>query len=586
MLQFLKYVLATIVGLFLFGIMSFFLLIAIAAASGGGDDKTKVSDNSVLKLNLNQMITEIAPQSDPFTEAFGGDVNAVGLNQIKEAIANAKLDPHIKGIYIDAQYPIAGFATLEEVRNALIDFKQSKKFIYSYGEVMTEGAIYLNSVATKSYLNPAGGLEFNGIQAEYPFMKGLFDKIGVKPEIFKVGDYKSAVEPYIRTDMSPENEEQTRSFLGSIATHYYGNIAKSKELSMTEINSILDELKVQEPEDAVKNKILTNVGYFDEFEKSMRNELKIKEKDKINYISLSKYLKAEKYVETGDSDNKIAVIVGEGDIYSGSSQDGTIGSETIVKELEKARKDKNVKAIVLRINSPGGSALASDVMWREVDLVKKEKPVIASLGDYAASGGYYMAMNCDTIVAQPTTITGSIGIFAILMNVEKLMNEKIGITFDEVTTHKYAGFPSATRTMSDAEKMMLQNSINKGYETFTSKAAKGRKMSIENLKAIASGRVWTGTQAKENGLVDVLGGIDDAIKIAAKKAKLKDGDYKVKYPVKKSGFEAFMDKWAKDQEDAKVKEYLGALAPYAKQLKRLQAMDKVQARMPMDIVFK
>jgi protease IV len=581
MLQFLKYVLATIVGLFLFGIMSFFLLIAIAAASGGGDDKTKVSDNSVLKLNLNQMITEIAPQSDPFTEAFGGDVNAVGLNQIKEAIANAKLDPHIKGIYIDAQYPIAGFATLEEVRNALIDFKQSKKFIYSYGEVMTEGAIYLNSVATKSYLNPAGGLEFNGIQAEYPFMKGLFDKIGVKPEIFKVGDYKSAVEPYIRTDMSPENEEQTRSFLGSIATHYYGNIAKSKGLSMTEINSILDELKVQEPEDAVKNKILTNVGYFDEFEKSMRNELKIKEKDKINYISLSKYLKAEKYVETGDSDNKIAVIVGEGDIYSGSSQDGTIGSETIVKELEKARKDKNVKAIVLRINSPGGSALASDVMWREVDLVKKEKPVIASLGDYAASGGYYMAMNCDTIVAQPTTITGSIGIFAILMNVEKLMNEKIGITFDEVTTHKYAGFPSATRTMSDAEKMMLQNSINKGYETFTSKAAKGRKMSIENLKAIASGRVWTGTQAKENGLVDVLGGIDDAIKIAAKKAKLKDGDYKVK-----SGFEAFMDKWAKDQEDAKVKEYLGALAPYAKQLKRLQAMDKVQARMPMDIVFK
>lgn len=586
MLQFLKYVLATIVGLFLFGIMSLFILIGMAALSGG-EEKTKISENSVLKLNLNQMIRESAPESDPFSEIFSnGELEQVGLPQIKEAIANAKLDPNIKGIYIDAQYPVAGFATLEEIRNALIDFKQSKKFIYSYGEVMTEAAIYINSVADKSYINPAGGLEFNGIQAEYPFMKGLFDKIGVKPEVFRVGDYKSAVEPFTRTDMSKENKEQTRSFLGSIANHYYGNIAKSRGISMDEINSILNELKVQEPEDAVKYKILTNVGYFDEFEKAIRSQLKIKEKDKINYIGLSKYLKAEKFVKEGDSSNKIAVVVGEGDIYTGKSQDGTIGSETIVKELERARKDKNVKAIVLRINSPGGSSLASDVMWRQIDLVKKEKPVIASMGDYAASGGYYMAMNCDTIVAQPTTITGSIGIFAILMNIEKLMNDKLGITFDEVNTHQYSGFPSATRTMSDAEKMMLQNSINKGYEEFVSKAAKGRKMSIEQLKSIASGRVWTGTQAKENGLVDVLGGIDDAIKIAAKKAGLKDGEYKVKYSMKKSGFEAFMEKWAKDKEDAKIKEYLGALAPYAKQIKMMQSMDKIQARMPMDIVFK
>ncbi len=586
MAQFLKYVLATVVGLFLFGFLSILILIGMAAASGG-DDKTKVAENSVLKLNLNQIISETAPASDPFSEAFGGsEMGQVGLNQIKEAIANAKLDPNIKGIYLDAQYPVAGFATMEEIRNALIDFKKSKKFVYAYGEVMTEGAIYVNSVADKSYLNPAGGLEFNGIQAEYPFMKGLFDKIGVKPEVFKVGDYKSAVEPYIRTDMSPENEEQTKSFLGSISNHYYGNIAKSRGISVDEVNTILNEMKVQEPEDAVKHKIITNVGYYDEFEKVIRNELKIKNDDKIKYISLSKYLKAEKYVEEGDSENKIAVIVGDGAIYSGESQDGTIGSETIVKELERARKDSKVKAVVLRINSPGGSSLASDIMWREVELVKKEKPVIASMGDYAASGGYYMAMNCDTIVAQPTTITGSIGIFAILMNVEKLMNEKLGVTFDGVGTHQYSGFPSATRTMSDAEKMMLQNSVNKGYESFTAKAAKGRKMSIEKLKSIASGRVWTGTQAKENGLVDVLGGFDDAVKIAAKKAGLKEGSYKLKFTVKKSGFEAFMDKWTKDKEDAKIKEYLGVFAPYAKELKRLQSMDKLQARMPTDIIFK
>lgn len=588
MLQFLKYVLATIVGIFLFTILGFFLLIGFGAAmSAGSDQKTNVAEKSVLKINLNQVIREVAPEEDPFTELFSnGEMGQVGLVQIKDAIANAKLDPNVKGIYLDCQYPVAGYATLEEVRNALIDFKKSKKFIYAYGEVMTEGAIYINSVADKSYINPAGGIDFNGLQAEYSFMKGLFDKVGVKPEIFRVGEYKSAVEVFTRTDMSEANKEQTRSFINSVAGHIYGNIAKSRGIAPDELNKILDELKVQSPDDAVRQKVITNVGYFDEFEKAIRNELDLKEEAKISYVSLSKYLKAEKHVKSGEGDNRIAVITGEGDIVSGDGGDEAIGSDRIVKELEKARKDPKVKAVVLRINSGGGSSLASDIMWREVQLVKKQKPIIASMGDYAASGGYYMAMGCDTIVAHPTTITGSIGIFAIIMNVEKLMNDKLGITFDGVGTHKYSDYPSATRTMTDAEKMMFQNGVNKGYETFTTKAAKGRRMDVEKLKSLAGGRVWTGLQAKENGLVDVLGGLDDAVKIAAKKAGLKEGNYRVKYPTKKSGFEAFMDKWSKDQEEAKLKSYLGALAPYAGQIKRLQTMEGIQARMPMEIVIK
>ena len=589
MLQFLKYVFATIIGIFLFTILSFFLLIGIGAAMSSSSTKTVIASNSVLKLDLNQVIRENAAEEDPFTELLSGGNNPgqISLPQIQKALANAKIDPNIKGIYLKAEYPMAGLATLKEVREYLLDFKKSKKFIYSYGETMSEGGMYLCSVADKSYLTPQGGLDFNGLSAEYPFMKGLFDKVGIKPEIFKVGDYKSAVEPLILDKMSAFSREQTQSFISDMAGNFYGEIAQSRQIPVAELNTILNDALIQEPADAVKYKLITNVGYWDEFESVLHKTLGVKEDKKIEYIGINKYLKADKLVKEGDNANRIAVIVGEGDIVSGEGDGDNIGSEKIVKELQKARKDSKIKAIVLRINSGGGSALASDVMWREVELTKKVKPVIASMGDYAASGGYYMAMACDTIVAQPTTLTGSIGIFGVIFNVEKLMSEKLGITFDGVVSHKYANSPSATRTMNDAEKNMIQNSVNKGYENFTAKAAKGRHMSIEQLKSIASGRVWTGTQGKANGLVDVLGGIDVAINIAAQKAKLKTGDYRVKYlPIKKSSFETIMEKFANNQEDAKLKAYLGDFAPYAKQLKNLQSLDKIQAKMPFDVVIK
>ena len=587
MLQFLKYVLATIIGIFLFSLLSILILVGIGSMFSSGDEQTSIKSNSVLQINLNTQISENSTKEDPFSEVFGNSDPKMGLVDLKSAIANAKLDPNIKGISLKLEYPMAGFAELEEIRDALIDFKKSGKFVYSYAEVMTEKAVYLASVATKSFINPAGGIEFNGLESEVTFMKGLFDKIGVKPVIFRVGDFKSAVEPYIRTDMSEANKMQVKEYLGSISNHIYNKIAEAKGISRTEVDNILNKALIQEPEDAVKYKILTDVGYEDQFEGAIKKAVGIKEDAKLSYIKMGAYKKAKKYIKEGSRDNRIAVIVAEGEINSGEGTSEAIGSETFLKELRKAKNDKKIKAIVLRINSPGGSALASDVMWREIELTKKVKPVIASMGNVAASGGYYMAMGCDAIVAQPTTITGSIGIFGMLFNAQELMNNKLGITFDGVKTHEFADSPALTREMSDAEKMMIQNSVNRGYEKFTAKAAAGRHMSIDQLKAIAGGRVWTGTQAKANGLVDELGGIDKAIALAANKVKLKAGDYQIKYyPYPKSEMEQIMEKFSKKEEEAKLKEYLGAMAPLAKEIKSLQKMDRLQAKLPYSFEIK
>lgn len=586
MAQFLKFVLATLVGLFLFTMVGFFLLVGIGSAVSASSSKDKeVAENSVLRINLNQTITENAAAEDPFAEILGDGAGQIGLVDIKSALKKAAKDPNIKGVYLKLEYPMAGYATLEEIRNALIDFKKSKKFIYTYAEIMSEPAIYLASVADRSYLNPAGGLEFNGMSAEITFFQKMFEKIGIKPVIFRVGEYKSAVEPFIRTDMSPENKEQTLSYISSISNHVYRGIAQSRGIPFTEINRLLNENSIQNPQDAVKHKIITHTAYWDEVEDAFRKTLKLKEDAKIPFVNLSEYSEGNTDTE-GNRDNRIAVIVSEGNIMSGESSQGTIGSDGFIKELRKARKDKKVKAIVLRINSPGGSAMASDIMWREIELTKKVKPVFASMGDVAASGGYYMAMGCDTIVAQPTTITGSIGIFGMLYNTQELLNDKIGITLDGVKTHAFANSPSLTREMSPVEKQFIQNSVNEGYETFTSKAAKGRKMPIEKLKSLAGGRVWTGEQAKANGLVDVLGGLEDAVALAAKKVKLKEGDYRIRYyPTPKSEFELLMERLNGKGEDAMLRQYVGVLAPFVKEMRYLGKTETLQARLPYTLTI-
>ncbi|GAB3259431.1 signal peptide peptidase SppA [Larkinella harenae] len=587
MRQFFKYVFATIIGLFVFTFITFLMLLAIGSAfSSASGDEITVKEKSVLKLNLNSPIREIGVEN-PFG-GFGplkstGDV--IGLIDLKQALANAKLDPNIKGIYLQTEYPQTGWASLEEIRTALLDFKKSKKFVVAYGEVMTEKGYYIASVADNIYLNPAGALEWNGLDAEYTFFKGTFDKLGIKPEIFRVGEFKSAVEPFIRENMSEANKIQTTSFLNSLNDHFLTNVAQSRGLQVPVLKKLADDLSIQTAGDALRAKLVTKVGYYDEVEADMRKSLKIEEKKKIDFISLSKYGNAKKYVEEGNSKNRVAVIVTDGEIVTGKDEDN-IASDRVAEQIRKARLDDKVKAIVIRVNSPGGSALASDVMWREVVLANKAKPVIASMSDYAASGGYYLAMGARQIVAEPNTITGSIGIFGMLFNTEGFFKDKLGITYDRVVTNTYSDFPSFTREMSPFEKNVLQQSVNRGYEIFTTKAAQGRKIPVDSLKALASGRVWSGVQAKANGLVDELGGLDKAVQLAAKAANLKEGDYRVRYtPEKKNAVEELIKAFTGNEEE-QLQAKLGDLAPYVKYLKMLKRMEGTQARLPFGLDVK
>ena len=585
MRQFLKYVLATIVGLLLFFFVGFLLVAGIGAAvSSSSDKRTAVKEKSVLKLDLDKPIQERSVDN-PFEDfgSVGGSGDAIGLVELKQALKEAKDDENIKGIYLQAEGPIAGWASLEEVRNAIVDFKQSKKFVYAYAETMTEKGYYLASVADKIYLNPVGDLEWNGLNAELSFFKGTLDKLGLKPEIFKVGEFKSAVEPFIRESMSEPNRLQVTSFLNSINDHMLVKVAQSRGLRVDSLKQYANNLTIQKPADALRTKLVTNVGYQDEVESLIRKQLDIDAKKKINYVSLSKYRGADADAESGTSSNRIAVIIASGDINSGKGDANSIGSESIVEELRKARLDDKIKAIVLRVNSGGGSALASDVMYREVELAKKAKPVIGSMSDYAASGGYYMLMGCNKIVAQPNTITGSIGVFALLFNTETFFKDKLGVTYDRVKTNTNADYPTVTHEMTPFQKQSLQRSTERIYTDFTGKAAAGRKLPVDSLRAIAGGRVWTGTQGKAIGLVDQLGGLDDAIKLAAQTAKLKEGDYKLKYqPRKKEFFEQLMSSFNDDGEAA-VRAQLGELAPYVTYLKKLKTMNGVQARLPFEM---
>ena len=580
MWQFIKYVLATIVGLLLFSIVGSLILIGIAASSSG--DSVEVKPKSVLKLSLSQPVQEIG-LDNPLAALggpFAGGSESTGLNDIRTALANAKIDPNVSGVYLNVENVAAGWATLQEIRDALIDFKKSKKFVYAYGEFMTEKGYYINSIADKIYLNPAGGMEWNGLSAEYDFYKGTLDKLGVKPVIFRVGDYKSAVEPFLRTDMSDASKAQTRSYLNSINDYNLTQVAQSRKISVAKLKALADSLTIDSPAEALKSGLVTHVGYLDELETAIKKELSLEDSKKIKYLSLSDYLKAEKMIKESESDNRIAVIVGEGSIVSGDGGDDMIGSDKIAAQIKKAREDKRVKAIVLRVNSGGGSSLASDVMWREVKLTRGKKPIIGSMSDVAASGGYYMLMDCDKIVAHPNTITGSIGIFLLLFNAEGFFNDKLGVNFDRVNTNAHSDFPTVTRTLSDFENKKLQKGVDAGYATFTSKAAQGRKMSVEKLRSIASGRVWSGAEAKQNGLIDELGGLEDAIRLAAKSAKLNANDYQVKYyPEKRSVFDDFFKKVSADAEERAVKAQLGNLAPYAKAVQRLNSMQGMQARM-------
>jgi protease-4 len=583
MLNFLKYVLATIVGLLVFFFIGFLILIGIAAATASSDE-VKIAEGSVLELKLDKPITERDPQN-PLAElgfSFGGFSSSDGLDQIKAAIRRAKTDDNIEGIFLNMTLVDAGMAKLEEVRNELIEFKKSGKFVVSYSDVATEKAYYLSSVSDKIYLNPMGTIEFNGMSSEMFFFKRMLDKLNIDAQIFKVGTYKSAVEPFFLEKASEANREQLNSFLNSINNYQLKQISAARSITEADLKNIQDNLLVRDPEDAKQYKLITDIGYFDEAISFMKEKAGIEEDGKLELVQLSKYKKVKDAV-VNTSKNRIAIIYAEGDIVDGEGEEGNIGSRRFVDAFHKARTDENIKAVVLRISSPGGSALASDVIWREIQLTKKEKPVIASMSDMAASGGYYLAMGCDTIVAHPNTITGSIGVFGVIPNIEGFLSEKMGITVDHVSTGKFSDMPTITRPMTKEEGQIVQNQIDQIYETFTSKAAQGRGMSQDQLKEYASGRVWSGIEAKERKLVDVYGGLDEAIAIAAKKADIAN-DYRLReLPARKSFFEELFSDFGAQAKAQSVKAELGELYPYYKLYKKVETMQGIQARMPYDM---
>jgi protease-4 len=588
MKQFFKFVLATIVGVFLVSIIMLVIVVGIVASASSESDKP-VDDNSILNISFKNPIAERTP-NNPLAAlgALGFDNDkSIGLNDILASIKKAKTDDHIKGIYLHDSYMMGGQATTEEIRNALIDFKKSKKFIIAYSEVYTQSFYYLASVADKVYINPKGIFDFSGMSSQVTFFKGALDKLGIEAQIIKVGTYKSAVEPYFLDKMSDANRQQVTAYLGSLYGQFLTGISKSRKVQKDSLYNIANELKIRRSEDALTYKLVDGLKYKDEVLDELKKLTKTDLKKDLKTIDLDEYAKDgdDKEGKTTDDgnkgpDNQIAMIYASGEITGGNGDDNTIGSDKISAAIRKVRLNDKVKAVVLRVNSPGGSSLASDVIWREVSLTKKVKPVIVSMGDYAASGGYYIACAADSIFAEPNTITGSIGIFAILPNMQKFFNGKLGITFDGVKTGKYADLGDVSRPLNPEERAILQAQVNQGYDDFTKAVATGRKKSQEYINSIGQGRVWTGEQAIKIGLVDRLGNINDAIASAAKKAKLKDYNL-VAYPEQKSLFKSFGSDIQSRISTHFAKAELGDNYVYYQQLKGIQQMMRTpQARLP------
>jgi protease-4 len=506
----------------------------------------------------------------------------IGLDDIISSLKKAKTDINIKGIYLEISDPKAGFATLEEVRNALLDFKTSGKFIYSYSECYSQKAYYLASTASKLYLNPQGALEIKGLSSQIMFFKKMLEKLDMEVQIFRHGKFKSAIEPFMLDKMSDANRSQVEIYLGSLWGHMIEGIGKSRNITVDEINNMANNLSIRNPEDALKYKLVDELTYEDEVLSAIRKNIQIHETDKINFASLEDY--SDFATDTKVSKDKIAVIYAVGEIESGDGSDEKIGSVRIAKAIRDARLDKNIKAIVLRVNSPGGSALASDVIWRETVLAQKTKPFIVSMGDVAASGGYYISCAADRIFAQPNTITGSIGVFGMIPNAQKALSEKLGITIDTVNTNKHSDVGTILRGATPVEYQYIQQSVEHIYDIFISKVALGRKTSKNSIDSIGQGRVWSGADAIKINLVDELGGINDAIAYAAKQAKLTN--YKlVNLPKQRDPIQELLGNTTDEIETRTMKSNLGEQYIYVKQIKNVLQLKGVQARLPYEMII-
>lgn len=577
------------VGFLLVFLSMFFIMVCLVASlSLSKKEIVLVPKNSLLYLKFDVPIPDRS-SNNPFENFDFQNLknnNNSGLNDILKNIKKAANDKNIKGIYLDLANIPAGISTIEEIRNALLEFKKSKKFIISYSEEYSQKSYYLASVADKIYLNPQGSIDFRGLNGQIMFLKGMLKKIDVDVQVIRHGKFKSAVEPFLLDKMSEANKEQTLKYINSIWEHILDGISASRNISKEDLIKIADSVKVRRPEDAVKYKFADKLVYKDELLAELRSKLGIGKNDNISTMTLSKYdnVPDESKKNNNNSKDKIAIIYASGNIISGKGDDKSIASETTSEVIRKARLDSSIKAIVLRVNSRGGSALASDVIWREVALAKKAKPVVVSMGDYAASGGYYISCAASKIVADPNTITGSIGVFGIIPNLKGFFNNKLGITFDNVKTNTYADFGTGTRALTESEKNICQSAVEETYKTFITHVAEGRGLTAAHVDSIAQGRVWTGADAKNIGLVDELGGIDKAVEIAAKLAKLKD--YKIKdLPEQKEPFKQIIEELLGTSDDTFLKNQMGDFYEYYDYMQSVKNMKGVQARLPYDIVL-
>ncbi|GAB6119437.1 signal peptide peptidase SppA [Dysgonomonas termitidis] len=581
MKEFFKSLLASILGCsIVLGICFLIFFIVLAALSA--KESYALKDNTVLALKLEGILSERVEEENPLLTMLNQNSEAqIGLDDIISSIKKAKENDKIKGIYINAGAFSASNASLKEIRDQLIDFKESGKFIVAYSDVYTQGCYYLSSVADKLIMNPEGHLDLHGLSASPTFYKGLLDKIGIEMQIFKVGTFKSAVEPFMLDKMSDANREQVSSYIGDMWSTITSEISASRNISVEKLNVITDSLALfKKSEVCVQDGLVDTLMYETGVREYLKTLLTGVEKAKDVRLASVKDMTTVSPENKSKSKDIIAVLYAEGSITDGSGTDG-ITSKRFVKELEKLKDNDKVKAVVFRVNSPGGSAYASEQIWKAVTDLKEKKPVVVSMGDYAASGGYYISCNASKIIAQPNTLTGSIGIFGMFPNVEGL-TKKVGLTFDNVKTNGHADFGDMTRPMRNDEKAILQNYIERGYDLFLTRCSDGRGIAKNALDSIAQGRVWTGNQAVKIGLVDELGGIDKAIEEAAKLANLEDYSLN-SFPKKRDFFESFLSDQKEELTTRAMKEYLGSDYQLFKTIKEIKEQDFIQARMPYDI---
>jgi len=602
MKQFFKFMFASMLGFIVSGVILIFIFVGVlvgalsSAFESAGKKTTDVEDKSVLHISLTDAVVDRGSEHD-FNFSFPGfdRMGKIGLDQTIQNLEKAAKDDKINGIFLDLSSVAAGMSAMEEIRNALIEFKSTGKWIVSYSETYNLGSYYLASVSDEIYIYPEGSLDFRGLRTEIMFMKGMLDKLDIEPQIIRGPDnkYKSAVEPFMLDKMSDSNREQIQVLINSAWGNILSGISEARGIPVDELETIADGVLIRNAHDAVKYGMADATMYKDELLDLMRTKLEIEKKDDINFVGLKKYFRAPEHKDTkdikkailsGDKD-KIAVVYAIGAIESGDGDNETIGSERISKAIREARLDTTVKAIVLRVNSPGGSALASDVIWRETVLAKEVKPVVVSMGDVAASGGYYIACAANKIIAMPNTITGSIGVFGMIPNMQKFFNNKLGITFDGVKTNEYADMMTVSRALTDKEMAIIEESVVDIYDDFIDKVAKGRNMSPLKVEEAARGRVWTGTDALAIGLVDELGGLEYAVASAAELAGIED--YKIKkYPEIKDPFEELMKEITGQTEAWAARMILGddlRTLNRFKQAQQVQQMEGIQMLMPYQL---